>query len=76
MMRYWKYIEPTDPKNNDFTAKVFIVSDQEIMEAFWDHWLKKIDKIDYDVDEQDPVEDCIQDWVAVNWATEVKDPWN
>jgi hypothetical protein len=61
-MRYFSYIVSED--DIDITKMVY--SEKEILEEFWVYWSTEMkgnghaDLINY--------ENCIQDWVAYNWA--------
>lgn len=61
-MRYYSYIESED----DVEIVKNVYSEREILEEFWSFWSTEMkgnghaDLISY--------ENCIQDWVAYNWA--------
>lgn len=71
-MKYWKIVYPKDPENGDFTPEYITLSDQEILDQYWDHWYdqmcKKFSK--EEVDAKWTKQDCIDDWVIVHWAWE------
>jgi hypothetical protein len=74
-MRYYRYIEPQDPENENFTTVTVTLSEQKILDYYWDYWYsamcKKYGKENVDKDyDQDR---CIQDWMTVHWAWEVED---
>jgi len=66
-MRYFSYIEPDQ--------EVQTMSAQEIRETYYPYWYdlmcKKFGK-EY-VDKTYNFEDCLEDWIIVNWAWEVHD---
>jgi hypothetical protein len=68
-MKYWTIVEP----GNDGVSPVYTtLSEQEILDQYWDHWYgmmcKKYGK--EEVDAKWCKQDCIDDWVVVNWAWE------
>ena len=69
-MRYFCYNEPSG--ENYETNIVVTMSEDEIREDYWDHWYflmcKKYGK-DH-VDKNYSFADCLDDWIAVNWAWE------
>ena len=69
-MRYFCYNEPSG--ENYETNIVVTMSEDEIREDYWDHWYflmcKKFGK-DH-VDKNYSFADCLDDWIAVNWAWE------
>jgi len=74
-VRYYRYIEPRDPDNNDFSAKTVTISEQEILDYYWDYWYnamcKKYGKETVDRDYSQ--DHCLLDWKTVHWAWEVED---
>jgi len=73
-MRYWKYAEPKDPENDDFSCVITTLSDEEILKEYWDYWYGRMcDKFGYQhVDENYTTKHCIEDWVTIHWAQEVQ----
>jgi len=69
-MRYWTYAEPTS--ETDSTPIYHTVSDQEIIDSYWEWWYDKMCKKfgKKVVDENYTKKDCIPDWVVVHWAWE------
>jgi hypothetical protein len=71
-MKYYSYNEytPDDPNAN----LVITVSEEEILSAYWPYWsMKGMQK--YGKEEFERVyskQDCIDDWVVINWALESK----
>jgi len=68
-MKYWTFVEPGE----DGTTPVYqTLSDDEILEQYWDYWYGKMcekygkEKVDTGWSKQD----CIDDWVIVHWAWE------
>lgn len=70
-MRYYRYIEPRDPNNDDFSSEIVTLSEQEILDSYWDYWYtnmcEKFGKAEYSK------ESCLKDWCAVHWAWLVED---
>ena len=73
MMKYFSY-NHYDPDHED-GGYVRTVSEQEILDEYWDWWYGKMcEKFGKDhVDANYSSEDCVEDWVVVNWAWEVED---
>lgn len=70
-MRYWSLAYP-DESDNDV---VETLSEEDIRKQYWPHWYGKMcEKFGKDhVDSNYCFEDCIDDWVMVHWAWEVKE---
>ena len=73
-MKYYSYNEydPESPQADDDGGYVVTMSEQNIKDEYWLYWYEKMckkygsDKVDKDYS----LQDCIDDWVAVNWAWE------
>lgn len=69
-MRYFEYSEP----DNEGNPEIKILSEEEILKNYWPYWhtqmCKKFGK--EEVDKNYSFSDCLEDWVMVNWATEIK----
>ena len=67
-MRVFKYneYEDTEPR---------LITEQEIRVEYWPYWYERMCKKfgKQEVDSKFTFEDCLDDWVIVNWAWEVKD---
>lgn len=66
-----KYYEISYP--NELDEDVFeVLSEMDIIRQYWKHWYSKmVEK--FGPDHTDiTVENCIEDWVVVHWAVEVK----
>jgi hypothetical protein len=72
-MRYWTYAEPTS--ETDSTPVYHTMSDDDILDSYWGWWYSKMcEKFGKEVVDRDYTkQDCIDDWVVVHWAWEVKD---
>ena len=66
-MRVYKYNEYEDREPT-------LITEQEIRSEYWPEWYscmcKKFGK--ETVDSEFTFEDCLQDWIILNWAWEVK----
>jgi hypothetical protein len=73
-MRYWTVIDPKDPVNGNFESEYTTYSEEEVLNEYWEYWYGRMcDKFGKEyVDENYGPEDCIEDWVIVNWAMESK----
>ena len=71
-MRYFCYNEyvPEAPDGN----VIVTMSEEEIQKTFWPYWYEKMcTKYGKDfVDSDYTFEDCLNDWIVVNWAWESK----
>ena len=67
-MRVFKYNEYED-------AEPRLITEQEIRVEYWPYWYERMCKKfgKEEVDSKFTFEDCLDDWVIVNWAWEVKD---
>jgi hypothetical protein len=72
MTRYYSYNE----FDEDFEEYGYVVtkSEDEIREEYWPYWYGKMcDKFGKEnVDSKYTFEDCLDDWIVVNWAWESK----
>jgi len=73
-MKTWAYDEP----NKDGTNNHVVVTEVEILRLYWDNWearmqiaVLKPNTMAYLMPELITKENCIDDWVSVNWAYEV-----
>ena len=72
-MKYYSYNEYiTDPLLDNH---VVTVSEEDIRRDYYPYWYKRMcDKFGKDhVDKTYSFEDCLDDWVVVNWAWLVED---
>lgn len=76
-MRYYSYQEydPKSPLADEQGGYVVTKSEEEIRKEYWPYWYNRMcNKFGKDqVDAKFCFEDCLDDWVVVNWAWEVKD---
>jgi hypothetical protein len=73
IMRFYCVNEPNfDREGNIISNDVRVYSEQEIIDEYWDYWCKMMKEL-----HGEKVTlirgDCIEDWIAVNWAWESKD---
>lgn len=69
-MRYFRFIEPS---TNDKPLEI-IMTENEIFDTYWPHWYTFMVK-KYGNDH--PLinwENCLDDWVALYWATKIEKP--
>ena len=64
-MKYWSISYP-DENNNNVTETF---SEQEIIEMEWKRWCDNMQKAGKNLSDY-TFQDCIDDWVVVNWAIE------
>jgi hypothetical protein len=72
-MRYYCYNDyKTDPSVDSY---VEVKSEEDIRREYWPYWYKKMcEKYEQSyVDENFNFEDCLTDWIVVNWAWESSD---
>lgn len=71
-MRYFSYHEYV----TDESAIIVTKSEDEIRKEYWPHWhaqmMKKFDNDPSLFEEIYSFEDCLDDWIVVNYAWEVK----
>jgi len=69
-MRYWTYVEPTS--ETDSTPIYHTVSDDEIIEQYWEWWYEKMCRKygKEHVDANYVKLDCVDNWVTTHWAQE------
>lgn len=74
-MRYFSYNEYVDDDYDDQGGYIVTMSEEEIRQKYWPYWYKKMcDKFGQElVDEKYSFEDCLDDWIVVNCAWEVKE---
>lgn len=66
-MRHWKYLELPD-KEGDPAVEI-IKTDEEILDEYWNYWCSQMIRV-----RKSPMmteENCIEDYVVVNWAWEI-----
>ena len=72
-MRFFQYIEPVyDTEGNICGDETFVKSETEIIRDYYPYWkeqmIKKYGEEVFNRDYTD--EDCIEDWIVINWAEE------
>jgi hypothetical protein len=69
-MRYYSYNEMDDNGEN----LVITLSEEDVRKQYWPYWYGRMcERFGKDVvDEKYAFEDCLDDWIVVNWAWEVK----
>lgn len=75
MTRYFSYSEydPESPLSDENGGYIVTLSEEEIRRQYYPWWYEKMCKKfgKEKVDELYTFEDCLTDWVVVNWAWEV-----
>lgn len=75
-MRYYSYGEydPEHPLVDETGGYIVTVSEEDIKRDYWPYWYDKMcRKFGKEVvDRQYTFEDCLDDWIIVNWAWESK----
>ena len=69
-MKTYSYTEPEyDDVGNIVGNLVYTLTEEEIIDSYYFHWSREMcrQRLDYLVTK----DNCIDDWVAVNWAWEV-----
>lgn len=76
-MRYFSYNEydPLSPKADESGVYVETVSEEWIREHYYPYWHERMcQKFGKEhVEATYSFEDCLQDWIVVNWAWEITD---
>lgn len=67
-MTRWRYQEP----GNDGEPHIVEMSEAEILAAYYPYWQAQMRRVgkEAEISEQS----CIDDWVVVHWAEQVKEP--
>lgn len=75
-MRYYSYNEydPDSPLADESAGYVVTLSEEDIRKNYYPYWYKKMcEKFEQSyVDQNYSFEDCLSDWIVVNWAWESK----
>ena len=68
-MRYFRYVEP----NLEGDPTSLIISEEDILKEYLAYWTRRMK----DVGKESEIspENCIEDWVANNWAWEVNEQY-
>lgn len=78
-MKYWTYTEPVwDDDGNIVDAVVTTRSEEQILREYYQYWMgQMVEKFGIDeVIRNYTTQDCIDDWVVVNWAWETDERGN
>lgn len=70
MMKRYKYYEPGFQN----VAEEYVYTEDEIIAEFWEAWCVRMEQKFGPGHPLTTRENCISDWVAVNWAVEMKSP--
>lgn len=71
-MRKFAYNEPLFEDGALVDNEVVILTEKEILERYWSFWEKKMVEKYGTGHELITKENCLDDWVTVNWAWEVE----
>lgn len=66
-VRKFVYYEPKSPQHNDWTPIEIKMTEQEILNEYWNYWKWKMEKSGFTPTK----EGCIRDWKKMTWAREV-----
>jgi hypothetical protein len=71
-VRYFSYNEPVDENYN--TNIVVTMSEEDVRKTYYPYWYEKMcKKFGKEVVDRDYCfEDCLDDWIVVNWEWESK----
>jgi hypothetical protein len=76
-MRYYSYNEydPDSPRSDASGSYVATVSEDDIRQTYWPYWYKNMcEKFGQEfIDANYSFEDCLTNWITVNWAWPVLD---
>lgn len=67
-MKKYSFVTPDE----NFDAIVEVLTEEEILERYWEFWRGKMVKKFGENSELITKENCIDDWVCCNWAKEEK----
>ena len=75
-MRYFSYNEydPNSQFADETGGDIVTVSEDDIKRTYWPYWYSRM-CAKYEqayIDENYTFEDCLEDWIIVNWAWESK----
>lgn len=66
-MRYWTYVEPAGSSSHPVYT---IMSDAAVLATYRSHWTARMMQKYGGCSSEITDENCIQDWVTLNWAEE------
>ena len=69
-MRYYSYVEPTE----DGGTAICTFSEEAIMNDYWPYWEMRMIAKYGPGHELITKENCLDDWIVVNWALQVDKP--
>jgi len=71
MPTLYRYSEPTDPYNDDWTPITITLSTDQILDEYYTYWstrMLKVNKLPNCTEAN-----CIDDWAVIHWAFPVQD---
>lgn len=70
MTKIYVYNEPVFQNGAIIGNEVIEKTEPQILEEYWDHWKSRMDAKYGEDHELTTEENCIYDWIVVNWAWE------
>ena len=70
MMKTYRYNEYSEESNHNLVIEM---TEKDILNEYWEFWSRKMIEKYGEGHELITEENCIDDWVVVNWAWEKKD---
>lgn len=70
-MRYWSFNNYWLDEDGNMNSLIVTKSEEEILKDYYDYWCKGM--IASGKEDEICPQDCIDDWVIINWAWESKD---
>ena len=68
-MRYYKFADPIfDEEGRCIGDNIQVFSEEQILSMYWDYWSNEVSIVNPQIELTK--ENCISDWVVVNWAWE------
>jgi hypothetical protein len=76
-MRYYSYNEynPESPRADASGGYIEVVSEEDIRAKYWPYWYGRMcEQFGQEtVDRDYSFEDCLEDWIVINWAWPVNE---
>ena len=71
-MRYYSFAEFWSNDDGTLQDEVVTLSEEDIRKSYWPYWYGRMcEKFGKEhVDEHYSFEECLEDWIVVNWAWE------
>lgn len=77
-MKYWAYAEPYHKAGILRGERIITMAEEQILREYYPYWMARmVEKFGLaEVVRNYTVQDCIDDWVVVNWAWETDEQGN